>query len=143
MGCPNNLINIIWHCVSSSTISILWNDEALDDFKTSQGIRQGDSISSYLFVLCFEKLTQLIQSKVQDKQWKLTHLSQDAFPLSHLTFASNLILFSEVSSYQAKSIKLWLNIFCTSSRLKVSESKFRVFFLEMFLIMSNRRLVLL
>lgn len=43
---------------------VLWNGEALEDLKPTWGIHQGDPRSLYLFVLCMERLSQLINMAV-------------------------------------------------------------------------------
>lgn len=48
--------DLILHCISTSRMRVLWNGEALEEFHPSRGIRQGDPLSLYLFVLCIEKL---------------------------------------------------------------------------------------
>ena len=57
---PTNLIDIIMSCVSTVSTSILVNGEALDPIYPSRGIRQGDPLSPYLFILCMDYLGQLI-----------------------------------------------------------------------------------
>ncbi|RDX79807.1 putative mitochondrial protein, partial [Mucuna pruriens] len=79
---------------------MLWNDEALNEFCPSRGIRQGDHISPYLFVLCMECLSHLIQSAVNNGYWKHLFLSRRALKLSHLYFANDLILFAKASHDQ-------------------------------------------
>ena len=46
---PEDLITLIISCVSSSSIAILFNEGALESFRPSRGIRQGDPLSLYLF----------------------------------------------------------------------------------------------
>ena len=56
-------------CVSTMSMSILFNGEALDPIFPSRGIRQGDPISSYLFILCMDYLRQLIEEKCSENLW--------------------------------------------------------------------------
>ena len=66
---PSRLISLIMSCLSSSSISILVNGRALEPFYPSRGIRQGDPLSPYLFILCMEVLRALIEEKCKAKLW--------------------------------------------------------------------------
>ena len=57
---PEDLIDLIMSCVISMSTSILFNGEALDPIYPARGIRQGDPLSRYLFILCMDFLGQLI-----------------------------------------------------------------------------------
>jgi hypothetical protein len=46
---------------------VIWNGEALKNFSPSREIRQGDSISPLIFVLCMESLSHLIIDLVAKK----------------------------------------------------------------------------
>ncbi|XP_023920050.1 uncharacterized mitochondrial protein AtMg01250-like [Quercus suber] len=60
---PVDLIDIIMSYVSSVSTSIMVNGEALDPIYPSRGIRQGDPLSPYIFILCTDYLGQLIEEK--------------------------------------------------------------------------------
>ncbi|XP_056698546.1 uncharacterized protein [Spinacia oleracea] len=61
---PKLFINLIMSCITSSSISVLWNGEICDSFTPSRGIRQGDPLSSYIFVLCLDRLSTMIEDLV-------------------------------------------------------------------------------
>ena len=53
-GFPENIIKLILSCVATSSNSLLFNGSKLPSFCPSRGIRQGDPISPYIFLLCME-----------------------------------------------------------------------------------------
>jgi hypothetical protein len=63
-GFPDATITLIMHCVTSSSFSLLWNGNKLPNFKPTHGLRHGDPLSPYLFILCMEKLSTAIINAV-------------------------------------------------------------------------------
>lgn len=53
-------------CVNSTSFSILINGEHSNLFGASRGLRQGDSLSPYLFLLLVEGLGRLIKRNVEE-----------------------------------------------------------------------------
>jgi hypothetical protein len=106
----------------------LWNGEALQEFQPGRGIRQGDPLSPYLFVLCIERLFHLIGIAVNHDIWKPVRITRGGPTISHLAFADDLILFAEANTEQVQSMAAILDLFCSSSGQKVSKEKSRVFF---------------
>ena len=89
----------------------------------SGGIRQGDAISPYIFVLCMERLAHIIQSAIVEGKWKTIQLSRNGPKLSHLLFADDLILFVEASMEQINIVKDCLDKFSVISCQKVNFQK--------------------
>ena len=125
---PSDLIAIIMDCISSSTVSILFNRGKLDSFSPSRGIRQGDPISPYIFILCLEYLGLLIHEKTSLKIWKPIKASRSGPAFSHLFFADDLILFGQASLPTAEAIEEVLTRFFHLSGQKVSNEKCRILF---------------
>lgn len=84
IGFPTEFMNMVCHCISTPKMRVLWNGEKLDEFILSSGIRQGDPISPYLFVLCIEKLFQMISLAVEHKRWKPVQISRGGLKISYL-----------------------------------------------------------
>ena len=123
---PMDIIDVIMSCVSTISISILFNGEALDPIFPSRGIRQRDPISPYLFILCMDFLGQLIKEKCSEKLWQLVKASQRGLAFSHLFFADDLILFAKADGVNCAAIRDVLDTFCSISGQIMSEVKSRV-----------------
>lgn len=104
-------------------MSILWNGEKTDSFNPSQGLRQRNPLSPYLFVLCLERLCHMIGRSIAAKEWKPICLLRGRPRLSHIYFADDLILFYEALVSQVWVIRRVLEKFCVASGQKVSLQK--------------------
>jgi hypothetical protein len=67
---PDKTINVILHSITSVETNVKWQGARAEYFRPQRGIRQGDPISPYLFVLCMDKLSHLISLAVEEGIWK-------------------------------------------------------------------------
>lgn len=97
-------------------------------FQGKRGMRQGDPLPPYLFVICMEVLTQLLNEAAASGA--IQYHSQCAqISLTHLCFVDDLLVFAEASSSSIQGIKS-VNSFYRMSGLQVSYNKSEVFFSE-------------
>lgn len=94
-------------CIITSSFSVQVNGELGGYFQISRGLRQGCSLSPYLFVLCMNVLSHMIDKAVRDKKFKF-HPRCKSLSLTHLCFADDLMIFSEGSK---ESIEGALSVF--------------------------------
>ena len=87
-------------------------------------------LSTYIFVLCIERLFLLISIAMDQGVQRHIHLSRHGPPITYLAFAYDVILFVEAILEHVHVMKNILNLFCKSSRQKLSLEKSRMLFLN-------------
>lgn len=65
LSIPEIFINWIEQCISTPTFTVLVNGGTGGFFKSTKGIRQGNPISPYLFVIAMEAFSRLITSRYE------------------------------------------------------------------------------
>ncbi|KAL4307123.1 uncharacterized protein LOC107605009 [Arachis ipaensis] len=122
------LTNLIMECVSSVSYNLLWNGGKTESFRPTRGIRQGDPISPYLFVIVMDKLSHLIEDLVASESWKPISVGRQGPKISHLLFADDLLVFAEANEEQIQVVMNCMKTFCEASGLKISILKTSVVF---------------
>ncbi|KAL5543569.1 hypothetical protein UlMin_007353 [Ulmus minor] len=115
-------------CISSATMKLLINGAYVRDIKPKRGLRQGDPLSPYLFILCTEILSRMFMSKVENDMIHGFKLARGGPPLHHLLFADDIFVFGKACFTEARHIKETLDSFCSWSGLSFNSSKSSIFF---------------
>ncbi|KAM5573208.1 hypothetical protein ABKV19_012976, partial [Rosa sericea] len=127
VGIRGKFLQLMIQCFTSVNSRVIVNGEATETFSPESGLRQGDPLSPYLFVLCMEKLSHLINFQVEQGTWKPVKISRNGLAVSHLFFADDLILFAEASLSQADVMRYCIDCFCLNSGQEVSFEKSSLF----------------
>ena len=90
---PDYLVNVIMSYILSSSVAVLLNEGDLEESHPMRGIRQGNPLSPYLFIMCMEVLGFMIKDKCDSKLWDPMKASRGGLAFSHLFFVDDLILF--------------------------------------------------
>jgi hypothetical protein len=128
VGYPMEWIDVVMTSVTSVRTNVKWNGERAEYFHPQRGIRQGDPISPYLFVICMDKLSHLITQAVDEGKWRPMQAGRNGPRISHLMFADDLILFAEANVDQINVVLNVLNQFCHLSGQQVSHEKTSIMF---------------
>jgi hypothetical protein len=128
LGFQERWLNIIMGMVTSVSFSVLLNGQKLEKFTPSHGIRQGDPISPYLFLLAAEGLSCLLKSRVQSSSLGGIQVATSAPPVNHLLFAGDSLLFFKANTEGAEEVSLLLETYAKASGQRVNKDKSSIFF---------------
>jgi hypothetical protein len=97
LGFSDRWCNLIMKCVTSVNFAVRVNGVLSPSFKPSRGIRQGDPISPYLFLLCAEGLTCMLKARGPQFLSKGVRVSRHSPWISHLLFADDCLIFTQAT----------------------------------------------
>jgi len=128
MGFAQKWVDWIIFCISSVSYKILLNGSPKGFIKPSRGIRQGDPISPFLFILCTEALV----AKLKDAEWhgriQGLQISRASPSTSHLLFADDSLFFCKADPLQGKEIIDILRLYGEASGQQLNPDKSSVMF---------------
>ncbi|XP_062162097.1 uncharacterized protein LOC133869155 [Alnus glutinosa] len=128
MGFETKWVHLIMACVRSVHYSVLVNGNLVGDIRPSRGIRQGDPISPYLFLICAEVLSSLLTQAEQKGIITGVPTSPKGPKISHLFFADDSILFCKSNYVEWRRLLKILGIYEAGSGQKLNLEKTTIFF---------------
>jgi hypothetical protein len=128
LGFWQNWIDMVMRMVSSVSFSVLFNGSPLERFKPTRGIRQGDPISPYLFLIAAEGLSCLLKHRSQSSNIEGIKVAPSAPAVNHLLFADDSLLLFKASEGGAREIEDALHAYCMASGQRINRDKSSVYF---------------
>ena len=116
MGFCETWIKWIMSCVSSVNYSFNINGDLKGYVTPARGIRQGDPLSPYLFLLCSEGFTYLLRKAKRDKRITGMKICRQGPSITHLFFfADDTLIFSKADTKEAEELRQILKMYEKSS----------------------------
>jgi hypothetical protein len=128
MGFAERWINFIMKCITTVRYSVVVNGQPVGDIRPTRGIRQGDPLSPYLFLLCAEVLSSKLQDAERNGWLRGVPTSVNGPRLTHLFFADDSLLFCKVNQREWHCLCEILDIYERASGQRLNKDKTTVFF---------------
>ncbi len=128
LGFDGHWVAMVMACIKTMSYSIILNGEPHGLIHPSRGIRQGDPISSYLFLLCAKGLSSLIRNVAFNNTIHGVSVCRDGPKISHLLFVDDSLVFCEASLVECERLGLLLKLYEAALGQKINRQKTAIFF---------------
>ena len=120
---PKGWIKRVMGYVTTSTFYVLINGKPFGNIHPSRGICQGDPLSPYLFLLCVDGFTSLLEGHIHG-----VSICRRALIISNLLFADDSLLFCRATCNEAEAIADILQVYAKASSQSINLEKSLVYF---------------
>lgn len=123
MGFCSQWVDLIMSCIGSASYQVLVNGVPEGEIWPTRGIRQGNPLSPYLFLVCSEALNQQLQFAANSGAIRGFSLCREGPKISHLFFADNTLLFCHATKGDLEVILHILQLYELASGQKLNREK--------------------
>ncbi|CAN1306590.1 Putative ribonuclease H protein At1g65750 [Linum perenne] len=128
MGFNSTWCKWIEECIKTVRFSILLNGSPTEHFEPSRGIRQGDPISPFLFIILTNSLSFLLDKGLRDGNLVGLQLNRRCPTLTHVLFADDTIIFGEASAKEAINIRTTMEKYANLTGQTLNNEKSSIMF---------------
>ena len=115
-------------CVSTVTYSFLINGSPRGRVQPSRGIRQGDPLSPYIFILCGEVLSGLCNRASEEGSLKGISVTRASPQVNHLLFADDTMFFTRANKKSSQCLNSILQRYREASGQTINSEKSSISF---------------
>lgn len=106
--------------MSSARSSVLVNGSPTSEFGCGKGLRQGDPISPFLFIIVMEALSSIIRKACDIGSFDGVKINDGGPTVSHLLYADDAMVMGEWSKSNLQALRRILRIFHLCSGLRIN-----------------------
>lgn len=128
LGFDSRLSKLMLECVTSVRYKFSNSGKEFGLITPSRGIRQGDPLSSYMFLICMEGLTALIHGHERRNLLMGIKIARGAPRLSHLFFADDSYIYCKAEAEMATQLNHMLQVYERASGQQINKTKSSVLF---------------
>ncbi|XP_042974832.1 uncharacterized protein LOC122306468 [Carya illinoinensis] len=128
MGFDRRWVTLVMNCIRSVSYSVLLNGEAQSTFKPTRGLRQGDPISPYLFIICAEALSNLLTQAESKGKISSIPMGRGPTKINHLFFADDSMIFCKASTLEWRRMLGMLTTYEQASGQLLNKEKSAIYF---------------
>ena len=127
MNFSQNWIKWILQCVTTVQFTMLVNGSLSQTFKPKRGLRQGDPLSPYLFLLCANVLSLALIQAEQQNNIQGIRIGRNGCTFTHFLFADDSFLFFRGDDKSIENIQFVLQWYCSISGQSINVAKYDLF----------------
>jgi len=128
MGFNESWIGLVMKCLTSITYVVIINGSVHGSIMPTRGLKQGDPLSPYLFLLCAEGFSTLINEVAQCQQLNGISICGGSPRINHLFFVDDSLLFCKANGTECNKLKEILKTYEAASGQKINIEKSSIFF---------------
>ncbi|GJX86071.1 reverse transcriptase domain-containing protein, partial [Tanacetum coccineum] len=126
-GFGNKWCSWIKVCLNSLKASILINGSPTSEFSIKRGLRQGDPLSPFLFILVMEGLHNAFEEAVGNSLITSVNIKNSTINVSHLFYADDVIITTDWNAKDMDNTIRVLHVFYLASGLKINIHKSNIY----------------
>lgn len=128
MGFADRWVHLVMTCVRTVKYSVLINGQAYGQVIPTHGLRQGDPLLPYFFIMCAEGLSSALQRREGRGGFSGLPITHGGSRINHIFFANDNLLFCKAKESELRYLQQVLEDYERASGQKLNKEKTSIFF---------------